>query len=227
MSYYFKIKTDKRKGKRIMKNDNSIVKFTAFVLLITMVVLCLVSGTFAKYTSEFSATDSAVVARWSVSDGNIEETFDIFKASKIYDTVNGIVTEVDEDVSQENGADSGDALGKIAPGTWGKFEYTLLNDSEVTAEYTITYDAKENGVPLLWSTDGSDWKEEAKDLNVTKEKLAVSGDKKIEIYWKWDFEVADADGFITTRDAADTALGQASTLAVPTIDVDVVFEQVD
>ena len=80
MSYYFKIKTDKRKGKRIMKNDNSIVKFTAFVLLITMVVLCLVSGTFAKYTSEFNGTDSAVVARWNVSDGDALKTFDIFAA---------------------------------------------------------------------------------------------------------------------------------------------------
>ena len=61
MSYYFKIKTDKRKGKRIMKNDNSIVKFTAFVLLITMVVLCLVSGTFAKYVDHFEGDYDNVV----------------------------------------------------------------------------------------------------------------------------------------------------------------------
>ena len=34
MSYYFKIKTDKRKGENSnMKNDSKLVKFTAFVLL--------------------------------------------------------------------------------------------------------------------------------------------------------------------------------------------------
>ena len=70
-----------------MKNENIIVKFTAFVLLLTMIVLCLVSGTFAKYTSYFTAEDMAVVAKWEVADGNIERTFDILKIIEINFTI--------------------------------------------------------------------------------------------------------------------------------------------
>lgn len=230
MSYYFKIKTDKRKGKRIMKNDNSIVKFTAFVLLITMVVLCLVSGTFAKYTSEFNGTDSAVVARWNVSDGDALKTFDIFAASKIYDTVN--MAEVqDADVNQQTGGDAGEELGKIAPGTWGKFTYNIANNSEVTSEYKVTYKADEKNIFLLWSKDGIDWVDNVEELNVETTTLNMNTDQDLAIYWKWVFDAAVETGAAGQDDEADTKLGTGEDtngiMAVPKLDVDVVFTQVD
>ena len=79
-----------------MNKDNRLVKFTAFVLLITIIAICLVSGTFAKYTSEATASATATVAKWSieVNDTEIAVTgdhdtieFDLFET--INDTVDG------------------------------------------------------------------------------------------------------------------------------------------
>lgn len=206
-----------------MKNENIVVKFTAFVLLITMIVLCLVSGTFAKYTSSFAGEDTAVVARWYVSDGNIEETFDIFDSSKIYDTLNADYSAgaVDEDVfNSANGGDD-DTTGKIAPGTWGNFTYVLSNTSEVSAIYDVVYTADEAGVPLEWSLDGTDWSDDVTALNVSEEEMVVDGDTEITLYWRWVFEGG------STTDEEDTALGMAEELATPSIKIDVTFTQVD
>lgn len=233
MSYYFKIKTDKRKGKRIMKNDNSIVKFTAFVLLITMVVLCLVSGTFAKYVDHFEGDDKAVVAKWDVTADVEEGAFDIFDVSKIYDTDGATYSadggDKDEEVRMgENGNDViGDGI--IAPGTWGVFTIDLTNNSDVSAKYTVDYTAKEEGVFLLWSNDGEHWVDNADDLDVDMDAPGImkidEGDQSIDIFWKWSFE-ADATA-IGQSDAEDSALGQAQELAKPSIKVEVDFEQID
>ena len=215
-----------------MKNENIIVKFTAFVLLLTMIVLCLVSGTFAKYTSYFTAEDMAVVAKWEVADGNIERTFDIFKSSKIYDTEGtnyaaGVVDYAagvaDDDVFQvEAGTDEPEQDGKIAPGTWGSFTYQLTNKSEVTVNYDVAYTAVEADVPLVWSLNPENgWVDDVEDLNVNE---TFTGDTKdITLYWQWAFE----DGTEAT-DEADTALGATIDEDItPMITLEVTFTQVD
>ena len=45
-----------------MKKDNRTVKFAIIVLALTMIALILVAGTYAKYTSSGSGTDSVKVA---------------------------------------------------------------------------------------------------------------------------------------------------------------------
>ena len=72
-----------------MRSDNAIVKFTMLVLILTMLSLCLVSNTYAKYTSTFAGSDTAIVAKWDVSAGDASTTIDLFNSSKIYDT-NGV-----------------------------------------------------------------------------------------------------------------------------------------
>ena len=208
-----------------MKNENIIVKFTAFVLLLTMIVLCLVSGTFAKYTSYFTAEDMAVVAKWEVADGDIERTFDIFKSSKIYDTkeANYAAGAADTDVFQvEAGTDEPEQDGKIAPGTWGSFTYQLTNKSEVTVNYDVAYTAVEADVPLVWSLNPEDgWVDDVEELNVNE---TFTGDTKdITLYWQWAFE----DGTEAT-DEADTALGaRLEEDITPMITLEVTFTQVD
>ena len=208
-----------------MKNENIIVKFTAFVLLLTMIVLCLVSGTFAKYTSYFTAEDMAVVAKWDVADGDIEGTFDIFKSSKIYDTkdANYAAGDADTDVFQvEAGTDEPEQDGKIAPGTWGSFTYQLTNKSEVTVNYDVAYTAVEADVPLVWSLNPEDgWVDDVEELNVNE---TFTGDTKdITLYWQWAFE----DGTDAT-DEADTALGATLDEDItPMITLEVTFTQVD
>lgn len=49
-----------------MKN-NKLAKFMALVLLVTLLAVILVSGTYAKYTTAVSAKDTATVARWNIT----------------------------------------------------------------------------------------------------------------------------------------------------------------
>lgn len=199
--------------------SKKIVTITSVVLLMTLVATSLVSNTFAKYTSTFSGNDTAVVANWDVSDGNALASFDIFDVSKIYD-INGTTdytTNGTDDTDVANGTDNG----IIAPGTWGKFSYTLSNKSDVNATYSVTYTVNEKDVPLKWSVDGTTWTEDLE--NVTNKAINMGTENEtITIYWKWDFA-----GTGTQTDTTDTTLGTATTLAEPTIAVSVVFNQVD
>ena len=198
-----------------MKRDNKLVKFTIFVLLITIVAILLVSGTFAKYTSTKTGLDKAVVARWDVSAGNVDTEVDIFGESKIYDTY-GIG--VDNDVSVLTATDDIDVKnaenGIIAPGTWGHFSYVLTNKSDVNATYSIDYTVENEGVPLKWSIDGKTWNDDLTDIQATGIAME-NGEETIDIYWMWEFN------------GDHTALGIADTLATPTIQIAVTFDQAD
>ena len=204
-----------------MKNDNKIVKFTIFVLLLTIVALYLVSGTYAKYTSEFAGSDKAIVAKWVVSDDDVEKNINIFDVSKIYDT-NGetayTVNAGTDDTDVVNGTDKG----IIAPGTWGSFTYIVSNDSDVNATYAVDYTVDEAGVPLEWSVNGQDWTDDLSDVSTTA--LNMEADDTVTVYWRWVFEETT---IATKSDTTDTALGLAETLAEPSINVKTTFTQVD
>ena len=121
--------------------DNKLVKVFLIALLIVMVGLILVSGTYAKYTTTFTGSDTATVAKFKVSSNTTAETFDLFKTAK---EVDGTTTDVDV------------ANGKVAPGTGGKFDIKLTNDSDVKVHYTL--DLKETNtenVPIEYSLDGT------------------------------------------------------------------------
>ena len=137
----------------VKEKENRLPKFSAFVLLITILMLTFISGTFSRYTTNVEKEDSAVVAKWDVSIGNASESFELFNKSAIYDTKDVIdftqAGTVDTDVKE--GAT--DAI--IAPGTWGKLAIELNNNSDVTAEYDLDYDINDTGVPFEWSINGS------------------------------------------------------------------------
>ena len=65
--------------------DNKLVKIFLISLLIVMVGLILVSGTYAKYTTKFTGSDTATVAKFKVSSNTTAETFDLFKTAKEVD----------------------------------------------------------------------------------------------------------------------------------------------
>ena len=105
-----------------MKSENAIVKFALFVILVTVLTSCLVSNTYAKYTTNVEAADTAIVAKWNVSAEEISQNFSIFDVSSIYDTKNADYT---GNGVRETDVKTGTTNGIIAPGTWGKFSFTL------------------------------------------------------------------------------------------------------
>ena len=82
---------------------NFAMRIAACLLVVTMLSLCMVSYTYAKYTTSDNATDSATVAKWGIvltvlgdSDNNVEYT-------TLYDDNKSVVVFV---VSILNGAPS-------------------------------------------------------------------------------------------------------------------------
>lgn len=194
---------------------------TVFVAVLS---LSLVSGTYAKYTSEATGSDTATVAKWAwqVNSTNVTEevTFNLFDS--ILDTKDSLT---DADVK----------AGLIAPGTKGSFALAITNNSEVSGEVTIAIEISHNGsteyMPLTLSVADTDAPVEptvSHNLKkVTAEgkvkfALASSSDPKtVTVSWEWPFSTDVAN------DAKDTALATEGTLPTFTANVKLTFVQVD
>ena len=114
---------------------NKLVKLMAFVLLVTVLAIILVSGTYAKYTTSATGTDTAKVALWSIKINDE----DIAKAETKELTVDLFSTITNTDGTDEKNVSAIDGS-LIAPGTMGSFNLVSIeNASEVNATYSVTY----------------------------------------------------------------------------------------
>ncbi len=185
--------------------ENKTLKLIAFALLVTVIAIILVAGTYAKYASSASGSDTAVVAKWDIKAGLAGEEVSITGdnatvAFNLFDTI------LDEDGTAE--ADV--TAGKIAPGTSGAFELSVKNDSQVNAEYGITFSVKEGEseettIPLEFKVNDGEWSSSLSSVATTALNMNSSSVAKVE--WRWAYETADADGNVVAGDEVDTELG--------------------
>lgn len=188
------------------------VRIVAILAVTMMFTLCFVGGTFAKYTSSSTGTDSATVAKWDIKVNSVNIattdtfTFDLFK------------TITDSDLSSaETDMDPVDGT-IIAPGTSGKFDIVIKNDSQVNATYAIDYSVTNtNSIPVQFSVDGTTWKTDINELDVTGVAIDMGATTTVTVQWKWIF---DGD------DVIDTNLGSAATATLK-VDAKVTATQVD
>ncbi|MDO5140587.1 MAG: hypothetical protein Q4D40_03885 [Eubacteriales bacterium] len=97
------------------------------LLVLTMLSTCIISGTFAKYTTTETGSDSARVAKWGV---NITANGTMF-ADNYATNDAGVVGAIAQSVITSGG--TGDAL--VAPGTSGDLvESTITGTPEVAVE---------------------------------------------------------------------------------------------
>ena len=198
------------------KRSSMMVRLVAALAVTMMFTMCFVGGTFAKYTSSATGTDSATVTKWSFKVGekdiatNDTFTFDLFKTIKDSDGINN-----ETEMNPVDGS-------IIAPGTQGSFDLVLKNESQVTAQYAIDYTVTNNNdIPVKFSVDGgTTWTNDLADVAASDStKLAAnSGTTTIKVQWKWDFNGSD--------DSFDTALGIGGN-AVLTVKAEVTATQVD
>ena len=202
-----------------MKQDNRLAKLGDFTLLITLIALILVANTYAKYTTAKDFESSATVAKWSIKlngkdiTQNEEVAFDLFKTIK--DTDNSIETDV--------------TSGKIAPGTQGSFDIKVRNDSEVTAEYEISFTTENNNaIPVEFSTDGTNWKNDISEITLS-EKLAsnTEADQTTTIYWRWAFVRGTETADQLKNNSDDTKLATAATTPKLKVTAHLSAEQAD
>lgn len=190
-----------------MKNTkrSPFLKVAAVMFAAIMIMSCVTSGTLAKYTSTGTASATATVAKWSIKASGTEiaatdPTIDFDLFSTVYDTDG---TSAEQDVAGNT----------IAPGTSGKFNLEVKNESEVNAQYSIDFTVtNDSNVPLEFSTDdGANWSSTLSDVAATD--LAMNNTGTTTIQWRWAYE---RDG----KDAEDTGLGIAAQTAAPQVKVE-------
>lgn len=194
---------------------NRMMRLASILLVCVLLTTSVISGTFAKYTSSATATDTARVAKWDIKLNDTQMqytntfTFDLF--STVIDTKDG---NTETDISTADGS-------IIAPGTKGQMSFELKNFSEVVAEYVVDYKITNNeNIPVVFSLTGADgtWKSNIDELDVTTPVNMPIGDADtITVYWMWAFE---------GNDAKDTGLGIKGTDTI-TVDAEITVTQVD
>ena len=196
------------------KRSSMMVRLVAVLAVVMMFTMCFVGGTFAKYTSSATGTDSATVAKWDIKVGgtniatNDTFTFDLFNTIK---DSNGTADETD--MSPVDGT-------IIAPGTRGSFDIVIKNDSQVNATYAIDYTVTNtNNIPVKFSVDGTNWFDDINYLDVRSVAINMGATATVTVQWMWEFERTDGD-------TQDTTLGSAGT-AVLTVAAAVTATQVD
>ena len=196
---------------------NKMLRMASSLLVLAMITTCVISGTFAKYTSTASGSDEATVAKWSieVNDTEIAVTGDAKTVSfGLFDTIKDTDNTAEED-------DVKKAL--IAPGTSGSFKLNLENLSEVDAKYTITL-SETNGsdIPLQYSLGGGNWADSIDALNSSLEEKDIAmgtGTAEHIVYWRWVYEGTTSGAHESQTDSTDTALGVTARTNAGTVTI--------
>ena len=117
---------------------NIMMRLSALLLVAVLLTTCVISGTFAKYTTTGSGSDSAKVAKWGVT------------VTVAGDTT--AITELDGSAEAHVKTNTGEIM---APGTKGKLgNVTISGTPEVAVEvvYTATVDLGDN-----WEDQNGDY----------------------------------------------------------------------
>lgn len=201
---------------------NKMMRAALAFLVVTMLTMSIVSGTFAKYVTSGSASDSARVAKFGVevsASGNLYST----TYAKGDNTSEGATLSVE----------SSDTTNVVAPGTkssgdglkisvTGTPEVAVNIDFDVTATdiflndyYPVKYTLTKGGTALVTNGTLAAVKTALEGALVSKEYAAKSaldttiGD--LELTWEWDFDDA-GEG---TYDEQDTLLGDLAAGVTP------------
>lgn len=183
------------------------------LLVATAVSFYFVSGTYAKYTTTFTGTSSAKVAQWKFDYTENVDLFAVLYEAKgeIWDQPGGGVNKVlDSDVTP----------GKIAPGTYGEYSFTLSGESETSYKIQFDFDGTEDitngGITYFYDGMECDTIEELTELINYN-----FADKVFEPGQQPDYNSATGDNTVLTHtigvlwnfegnDKNDTALGIAA-----------------
>ncbi len=184
----------KENMKNQTKSKTGIIYNIIIVLLILIIAVSSCIGIFAwaKYTSSINGTASAQVAKWSFKlvDG-ITETSDV----------------IDFAFTRTDGYEHVEA-GKLAPGTYGKFQIGIdARGTETILEYIIEVELENKPTYLKLYSDEA----KTEEILVENNKFQVKGFMSLEdvkeirtetIYWDWPYE--NGDDATDTQDSGKT-----------------------
>ena len=176
------------------KKNSNLTKVVILMLIVTMLALIAISGTYAKYTTTVNGTGTAIIGKWDINleDATaqpLQENFNIDLA----DTITG--------GSEDN---------FIQPGSSGSFTITVNNDGDVPAKVTAS----------LGNEYTSIFKQGQFSISITAPEGAGDGvtiepasSQDVTITWAWEYN-KDSTG---TADEDDTTIGSTSDRSAETI----------
>lgn len=213
---------------------NKIMRFASALLVLAMLTTCVISGTFAKYTTKVEGTDTARVAKWGFKAADSTVTLDnLFK--KTYDkNVEGAVDVI------APGTTNSAQFGFTYDGTGApEVAYTFTVNPTITGDYTsldtnknFKWTLQKTGKPVVEYNTVAELLDAIKalsgDASGSKEYAAgqlptdfTATGVTYSIGWEWAYSV-DAAG-----DAADTTMGNAPDLNNVTFAITVTATQID
>ena len=217
---------------------NKFMRMASVLLVLTLLTTCAISGTFAKYVTSTTGTDSARVAKWGFTDTKSQITLnDLFKTT--YDN------------NVEGKADV------IAPGTTNsanfKFTYNTTDNGATAPEVAYTFvvstdgstigDSIKNNTNIQWKLDDGAWgtwdqmiaavKTLSGDESGTKTyapgqlPAAFNKNQTHTISWEWLFKTETSGESMAAQDVTDTAMGNAQALDNVSITITITATQID
>jgi len=155
------------------------------VVLVAILIIVIVIGfsAWTRYISRTNGTATAQLARWNFNlvDTNTQTT----------DVIELATTRTDTNTTVEQG--------RIAPGTYGKFEVGIdARGTETTVDYIIEVALYNKPMNLKFYLDEGKTKEMVVDNNILTKTgfMSVEDVKEIRIetiYWEWLFETGSTD----------------------------------
>lgn len=184
-----------------MKQKRNTSTLIVIALLLALLSMVAVSGTYAKYTTTASSKGQAIVAKWNfaakVGENTITNDYTINLADYC-----------------ETGLVTVSGVKKIQPGSKGTITVTVDNsNSDVAANITATA-TKANGATL----DENQFEVKVQDGSPTS--VAAGATAEVKIDWEWKYE--------TTDDSKDTTVGNnAADTAIDLINLSITGTQVN
>lgn len=215
---------------------NTMMRIASVLLVVVLLTTSVISGTFAKYVTSGTGSDTARVAKFGVTVNNAGTLF-----LKEYKKTDATYTLGD------NTVESLDSWKVIAPGTSSSnTDVVLTGQPEVAVKVTYeitdltvsgnwTDDTNTEYFPVIFNVAGKDYyigmdgvnsiatliaavKQAALDYSKTyapKTNLSEKSDDALDITWRWEFDGAEAGATLATyqTDEKDTDLGDKAAKA--------------
>ena len=193
---------------------NKMMRLASGLLVAVLITTSTISGTFAKYTTSDSATDTARVAKFGVT---VEATNAEALFAETYNSNAVVSSETNVDV--------------VAPGTTGTLAgFTITGTPEVKTEvvYSATLDLEKFGdyCPIIFTVEGTDYKAAGKtagdiaalETAVVEAIADCTGTYAVgtpiadtlNVSWRWDFVQDAVNGVSFQTNDLDTVLGDAA-----------------
>lgn len=156
---------------------NMMLRMASALLVLTLLTTCIIGGTFAKYTTTGTATDTARVAKWGVK---VSSTGNAFATE--YDTTDTTISGIAKSVVTATGTGA-DGKNLVAPGTSGElFKSSITGTPEVAVKVTTSAELKLTGWTINIGDGDKEYCPIVITIDSTEYKMGASTDESQHTY---------------------------------------------